>query len=1069
MNAIVAWFARNPVAANILMALLVVGGLATLPSVKVEVFPEFSADLVTVSVPYPGAAPEEVDESIVVRVTEELQDVDDVSRITSTATEGVGAVTVEVRAGADARKVLDDVKARVDAIDSFPEDTEEPIISEVVARSQVINLAVSGPADERSLKELGERVRRELLALPDQRITQITLSASRPFEVAVEVSEASLRRYGLTFDDVVLALRRSAVDVAGGGIKTEGGEVLLRAKGRAYEGAAISEVPLRTLSGGGQLLVGDVAEVVDGFEDTDLDARFDGEPVVLLQVFRTGDENAIDIAAAVKAYAQDAQATMPTGIKLTTWRDDSRYLSGRIRTLLTNGWQGLLLVFLVLTLFLRPKLSFWVTLGIPISFLGTVLLMPTLDVSINVLSLFAFIVVLGIVVDDAIVVGESVYRRIEGGEKPVEATVKGTQEVAIPVVFAVLTSVAAFFPLAILPGFTGRIWRVIPLVVIPTLLFSIIESQWILPAHLRHVRADAPRGLLGRAWGRVQNVFAGGLERFVERVYRPVLAGALRMRYVTLALGFSSIAITAGLIGMGALGFSFFPKLPADDVAVDIEMPPGTPAVVTERAVAQAERVALELAAEEDDSIVEHMLASVGAQPLREAQAKNSGQTVGSTNAPHLGEVHVALVPNELREGRTSDEFVAEWRKRVGEIPGAVSVDFTSDLMAAGKPVDVQLSAFDLDMLEQAAKELRQVLGGFDGVYGVSDSFRSGKREATFKATQEAQAAGLSQADVGRQVRQAFYGEEALRFPRGREEVKVMVRYPADARRSLGALEDLRIRTPEGGEVPFEEAAEVSWGRGFATIQRADMQRKLNVTADIDTTVASANDVNAQLRDEVLPALEAKYPGLTTSFEGERKQQMETLGGLFSGLILAMFAIYGLMAIPFKSYFQPLIVMTAIPFGVVGAFWGHLIVGITANVLSMCGMLALAGIVVNDNLVLVHAINRERRERGRGIMEAVVIGGTQRFRPILLTSLTTFAGLTPLMLEKELQAQFLIPMAVSLAFGVMFATFVSLLLVPSLYVILDDVQRLVARLRGGGAQPLVAGGGSPAPAAPEDA
>lgn len=1063
MNDIVAWFARNPVAANILMALLVIGGIATLPAVKVEVFPEFSADIVTVSVPYPGAAPEEVDESIVVRITEEIQDVDDVNRITSTATEGVGAVTVEVRPGADARRVLDDVKARVDAIDSFPDDAEEPIIQEVVARAQVINLAVSGPADERSLKQLGERVRAELLALPE--ITTVVLTAARPFEVSVEISEASLRRYGLSFDDVVAALRSSAIDVAGGGLKTEGGEILLRAKGRAYKGDAIAEVPLRTLPGGAQLLVGDVARVVDGFEDTDLDARFDGEPVVLLQIFRKGQENAIDIAEAVKRYAREAQATMPTGVKLTTWRDDSRYLSGRIRTLLTNGWQGLLLVFAVLTLFLRPRLSFWVTLGIPISFLGTVLLMPTLGVSINVLSLFAFIVVLGIVVDDAIVVGESVFRRIQAGEDSVEAAVRGTQEVAIPVVFAVLTSVAAFVPLAILPGFTGRIWRVIPLVVIPTLLFSIIESQWILPAHLRHVRAERSTGLIGRTWGAVQGVFAGGLERFVERVYRPTLGAALRMRYLTLAGGFASIAVTAGLIGMGALGFAFFPKLPADDVAVDIEMPPGTPAVVTERAVARAEAVALELAQEEESSIVEHMLASVGAQPYRQAQAQNSGQTIGSTNAPHLGEVHVALVPNERRAGRTSDEFVEAWRQRVGEIPGAVSVEFTSELMGAGKPIDVQLSAFDLDMLEAAAKDLRQTLGGFDGVFGVSDSFRAGKREATFKVRPEAEALGLSQASLGRQVRQAFYGEEALRFPRGREEVKVMVRYPADARRSLGALEDLRIRAPGGAEVPFEEAADVEWGRGYATIQRSDMQRKLNVTADVDTTIASANDVNGTLRDEVLPALVARYPGLSFSFEGERKQQSETLGGLFSGLILAMFAIYGLMAIPFKSYFQPLIVMTAIPFGIVGAFWGHLIVGISANVLSMCGMLALAGIVVNDNLVLVHAINRERREGGKSVMEAVIYGGTQRFRPILLTSLTTFAGLTPLMLEKELQAQFLIPMAVSLAFGVMFATFVSLLLVPSLYVILDDFGRILSRLRG--APTPTAGGGAPAAAGPE--
>lgn len=1046
MNGIVGWFARNPVAANILMALLIVGGLATLPSVRVEVFPEFSADIVTVSVPYPGAAPEEVDESIVVRVMEEIQDVDDIEKVTATATESMGTVTVQVRPGADARKVLDDVKARVDAIDSFPDDAEKPIIAEVVARAQVINVAVSGKADEHSLKELGERVRSELLALPE--ITQVVISASRPYEVSVEVSEAALRRFDLSIDDVATALRRAAIDVPGGGVKTEGGEVLLRAKGRAYSGEEIADLPVMTRPGGGRLLVRDVARVVDGFLDNDLFARFDGEPVVLLQVFRVGDENAIDIADATKGYVAAARQRMPSGVSLTTWRDDSRYLSGRIRTLLTNGWQGLALVFLVLTLFLRPKLSFWVTLGIPISFLGTVMLMPVLDVSINVLSLFAFIVVLGIVVDDAIVVGESVYKRIQRGEDPEKASVEGTQEVAVPVVFAVLTSVAAFVPLAILPGFTGRIWRVIPLVVIPTLLFSIIESQWILPAHLRHVRANEPKGVFGRAWARVQGVFAGGLERFADGVYRPALGAALRMRYLTIACGFAAIAFTGGLIGMGALKFSFFPKLPADDVAVSIEMPAGTPASVTERAVAQAEAVAIALAAEEESSIVEHLMATVGAQPYKVAQAQNSGQTGGATSAAHLGEVHVALVPNELREGRTSEEFVDAWREAVGEIPGAVSVDFTSELMGAGKAIDIQLASFDLDLLKAAAEDLKRTLAGFDGVYGVTDSFRLGKREATFRITESAEAMGLSQAELGRQVRQAFYGEEALRFPRGREEVKVMVRYPDSDRRSLGALDDLRIRRADGGEIPFSVAADVEWDRGLSSIQRADMQRKINVTADVDTLVASANEINGSLQDSVLPALEERYAGLMTSFEGERKEQSETLGGLFSGLILSMFAIYGLMAIPFRSYVQPLIVMTAIPFGIVGAFWGHLIVGISANVLSMCGMLALAGIVVNDNLVLVHAINRERRERGLSVMEAVMSGGTSRFRPILLTSLTTFAGLTPLMLEKELQAQFLIPMAVSLAFGVMFATFVSLLIVPALYVILDDLGRLLNRLFG---------------------
>lgn len=1040
---VIAWFVHNRVAANILMILLCAGGALAVGGLKVEVFPEFSAEIIQIGVVYPGAAPEEVEEGICRRIEEELEGLPGLKKLTSSAAEGAGAVTIELETGEDLQRVLSEVKTRVDAITSLPEDAERPVIQELWPRSQVINVAVSGFVGERALRGVAERVRDDLLALDG--ITQVDLAAVRPFEVSIEVSELALQRYGLTLGDVARAVRSSSLDVPGGAIRSAGGEVLLRAKGQAYSGDDFASLPLRTLADGTRIELGDVARIVDGFADVDLEARFDGTPTTLLQVFRVGDQSALAIAAAVKEFCADLSASgrLPEGIEVTPWRDDARYLRGRLDTLLRNGWQGLLAVFVVLTLFLRTRVAWWVSLGIPISFLGTVALMPLLGVSINVLSLFAFIVVLGIVVDDAIVVGESVYRRIAAGEQREAAAIRGTREVAIPVVFAVLTSVAAFWPLASLPGTTGKIWRVIPAIVVPTLLWSLVESQWILPAHLVHVKPYSKKGGILGPWRAFQGLFARGLETFVERVYRPFAGLALRWRYVTVAAAVTVVLLTVGLIQGGALGFRFFPKLPADDVACEITMPLGTSREVTAAAVARAERIALEIAEEAGDGVVAHVMATVGSQPWRNTQSRNPQRRRSATQSGHLGEVHVALVPSEDRpEEWGSERFAILWRERVGPIAGAEELSFSAEMMSAGKPIDVQLAHPDLEVLKAAAAEVRAALEGYDGVVDLTDSFRGGKREVQLAMLPEGEVLGLRQDAVGRQVRQAFFGEEAQRVQRGREEVKVMVRYPEEDRRTMQSLERLFVRAPDGAEVPLEAVASLQEGRGFSTIQRTDRRRTVHVTADVDPSVGNPGDILTDLAASAMPEIAGRYAGLDWSFEGERQEQQDVLGGLLRGALVALFAIYGLMAIPFRSYLQPFVVMTAIPFGVVGAFLGHMIVGLDANVLSMFGMVALAGVVVNDNLVLVDAVNTRRRlDPGGALLQQVVDAGSTRFRPILLTSLTTFAGLTPLMLETSLQARFLIPMGVSLAFGVAFSTAVSLLLVPSLYLILEDLGR----------------------------
>ena len=1060
MKGLVSWFASNGVVANLLMVVILVGGALSLPEIRKEVFPEFSTDLISVSVAYPGAAPEEVEEGICIRIEESVQSLAGVKRITSTATEGMGIVNVEILEGTDARELLDDVKARVDAISTFPEEAEQPVIQQFIVRNQVINIAVSGPADERTLKRVAEQVRDEVASLPG--ITQAELSSARPYEVSIEVSEDALLRHGLTFDQVARAVRRSSLDLPGGSVRTEAGEILLRTKSQAYVGEEFRQLTLLSRPDGTRVLLGDVARVVDGFAETDQVARFDGQPAILVQVFRVGRQSALEIAAAVREYVKQKQLQLPEGLTLTTWKDDSRILRSRLDLLIKNGLAGLALVVLTLTLFLRVGLAFWVSLGIPISFMGCLLALPHLDVSINLISLFAFIVVLGIVVDDAIVVGENIFSQYEQGKPKLRAVTDGANEMMIPVFFAVATTVAAFSPLLMIEGATGKIMRVIPLVVLPTLVFSLVESLLILPHHLSHLRRSEKlrkRGLSG-LWNRFQDLISRQLKRFVKRVYEPFLSMAVEWRYLTASLGVAILVLVVGLILGGRIKFNFFPPVEADNVMAFLTMPQGTPAEVTGRAMKRVERAASLLREELDSSsqgvgsasVFRHVLASVGEQPTRVLQNRQSGN-VSQFAGAHLGEVNIELAPSEERpraqDGRliSSTEIANRWRELTGTIPDAVELTYSASIFAAGAPINVQFSGPDLDQLQEAARRFKLKLNEYAGVYDIADSFRAGKQEVKLKIHPAAESLGLTQADLARQIRQAFYGEEVQRIQRGRDEVKIMVRYPSDRRRSLGQMEGMRIRTPEGGEVPFSVVADSELSRGFAAIRRVDRNRSVSVTAEVDTQRANSNEILAELESGYLPSLLRQFPGLTYSLEGEQEQQSETIEGLLQGFGMALAAIFALLAIPLRSYFQPLLIMSAIPFGLVGAFLGHKILGMDLSILSVFGIVALAGVVVNDSLILVDYVNRQRRA-GVPLRESILTAGSARFRPIFLTSVTTFAGLTPLLMETSLQAQFLIPMAVSLVFGVVFSSPVILVLVPCTYMILEDLGRAARWLLG---------------------
>ncbi len=1038
----ISWMARNRVAANLLMAVLIAGGLSAWLNVKQEVFPEFDLDVVTVGVPYPGASPAEVEQGIILAIEEEVRSLDGIKKVTSTAVEGSAAVFVELELGTDRAKALQDVKSAVDQITSFPEEAEEPVISLLSNRKQVIQLILYGDASEEAMRQLAEEARTALLLNPN--ITFVELSGIRNREIAIEIPEATLRKYELTLDQVAQAVSALAVELPGGGIKTRGGEILLRTADRRDLGPEFEDLAIVTAEDGSSVTLKQLATITDGFEDNDQLSTFNGDRAVQLNVFRSGAETPLQVASAVRGVAEDLKGKLPEAIGVAILNDRSVMYQDRLELLLRNGFYGLVLVLIILGLFLDARLSFWVTLGIPISFLGSIMLMPAMDVSVNMISLFAFIITLGIVVDDAIVVGENIYEMRQRGLPPLEAAIKGARMIAMPVIFSVLTTVAAFMPLFLVPGASGKFFRVLPAIVICVLLISLVESLLILPAHLSH--GNQPwGGILGRGLNSVTALieypgrrFSAWLMWFISVPYASVLRGAIKYRLLTLCVGVAVLAATFGFMRSGRLNFSFLPKVETDSVAAKATLPFGVAIEDTRAVQARMQQAAEEVLAESgEENIALGLYTQIGSSLNTDM---GPSLQLGVGGGTHLANAQVFLVPSDERE-ITAGEFARRWREKLSDVVGLESLAFRySTGPSAGASIEIQLIHDDLDQLEAAASELAESLKNYAGVKDIDDGFSGGKPQLNFRLTPEGRSLGLTALEIGRQVRSAFYGAEALRQQRGRDEVKVLVRLPKTERESRYAIESLLIQLPNGGQVPLNQVATVEEGTSYTDIQRADGRRKVSVTADVVPGVANPNKVLAAVTEEVLPDVLRRYPGLSYSFEGNRARSDESLDALLSGALLALFVIYALLAIPFKSYVQPAVVMSAIPFGIVGAVYGHLIMGYETSLISYFGVIAVSGIVVNDSLVLVHAAN-QRRSEGHEIFEAIQWAGQRRFRPIILTSLTTFFGLMPMILETSVQARFLVPMAISLAFGVLFATFVILLFVPALYLIIDDLTR----------------------------
>jgi len=1024
--------ARNTVAANLLMFAIFAGGTLGLLTIKQEVFPEFTLDFVNVTVAYPGAGPGEVEQGIVLAVEEAVRGLDGVKRVTSVSAEGAGNISVELLLEADPDKVLADVKNEVDRIRSFPEDAEKATVALATRRSQVISLVISGDQELSTLHGIAEDARTELLTSDD--ITQVEIQGIRPLEVAIEVPRETLRSYGLSLEQIARQVRAASVELPGGGIDGESGEFLVRVADRKRLAAEFGGVTVRGTLAGASVSLGDIATVIDGYEDTDAESYFNGRRAVRVTAYRVGKETPNDVATAVKEYATTLRAELPPNIDVVTWNDDSEMLEGRIDLLVRNALMGGVLVLIVLGLFLESRLAFWVALGIPISFMGSFLLMPQLDLSINMITLFGLIITLGMVVDDAIIVGENAYSKMQEGMPREEAAVKGAREMAVPVTFSILTTIAAFSPMFFVPGVMGKIFRLFPAVVIAVLLFSLFESFFILPAHLAHGKDKAP-GPIRRVLDRIHGFGSRQLTRFTETVYRPLLLASLRNRGTVVVAAIASFVLTIAALATGAQPFNFFPIIEGDIVLATARLPYGVPVELT-RSVGDQMVKAAETAIEETggDVILRGMFTRVGeAAPIQGPGPQRPEK--GS----HVVSVEMALVPSDLRDV-TAEAVADAWRRAMPPVAGVESLRFTASTgPGSGAAVDVQLSHVDAEVIAAASADLTEALRSYRSLANINNGYASGKPQLDFEILPAAATLGLTANDIARQMRASFYGAEVLREQRGRHEVKVMVRLPENQRSSEFDLEDMLLRTPAGGDVPLSTVATFSRGRAPTSIDRDAGKRVVNVTADLAAGVASPRETLESLKAEVFPDLRVKYDGLSLEMAGAQREQGESLAALGRGYLMALIAIFALLAIPFRSYLQPLIVMVAIPFGLVGAVLGHSIMGYELSLISMFGIIALSGVVVNDSLVLIDTTNRIRAT-GVSAYEAIVGGAVRRIRPILLTSLTTFFGLVPMIFETSVQARFLIPMAISLGFGILFATVVILLLVPVVYTIVEEVR-----------------------------
>lgn len=1022
--------ATHPVLANLLMALILSGGVICYLQMPVEVMPEFSANRVLVTVAYPGASSSEVEEGICQKIEEAIEGIEGIRNVESTAREGIASINIELEEWIkDVQRVQNDVRDRVDAIDTFPEDAEEPVVTEILLKNPVMLLTIYGDAPERTLRELAYEVRDDLLSTGD--VSQISLKGVREYEISIEVSEAALRTYGLTLQQVSDAVRRGSLNLPGGTLRTRNEDFKIEITGRRYTGQAYRDLVVLARADGTVVRLHQIAEIRDGFSEDEVRGRYNGKRAVMVQIDHTAQEDALKISKAVHKVLDQHRATAPQGIEMEIFSDFSELIVDRANLLIRNGQQGLILVFFTLWLFLNLRLSFWVAMGIPVAFAFAGFVMYATDQSVNMINLFGMIMVLGMVVDDAIVVGEHIHSYRRAGVPPLEAAKRGVYEMALPVFGAVATTIAAFLPLMFVSGIMGKFFAVLPVVVIAVLLGSLLESYFILPAHLSHSK-PVPAGA-HRMRARIEAM----IEFVIHGLYAPLNRLALKHRYITIAASIAVLLLAAGMVRGGLVPFLFFPRFDNQYVQAHITFPEGTPAAVTEANLRRIEAAAESLNTEFADQ--------GSGEPLVQKVYADLGSG-GKTNA---GMVFIVLAGPEKRKMH-SEQVLRAWREASGAFPDAISLTY-GDMRGpgvGGHDIEVHLRGNDLQELRRVSVELQEKLGTYDGSYEVQDDFQPGKRELRVALKPQGRALGITLGDLATQLRQGFYGAEAMRVQRGRDEVKVQIRYPKEERAQMEDLYRIRVRTPTGVEVPFVEVGDVTLVRSMAEIRRRNGKRRVAVTAMVDPKLGNSGDIRTDLDAGYLDGLRAKHPLMAISFEGAEQERADSITSLRRNFVFALLGIFFILAVIFRSYLQPVLIMLVIPFGLIGAVAGHMVLGEPLTMMSLFGLVALTGVVVNDSLVFIDYINGRQRN-GAGVLEAVQAAGPARFRAIMLTSLTTVAGIAPIMLERSFQAQFLIPMAISLAGGLVFSTFVTLFIIPCLYLALNDVRRVLSWLRHG--------------------
>lgn len=1030
------WFTHNPVAANLLMGVIIFTGLLSFLTIKRSLNPDIEQKNIHITVPYLGAAPEEVERSVTMKIEERIKDIEGIDRYFSVSSKALSTITVEVDEGYNLSEVLDQIQSKVDSIKSFPKEIEKPIVAREHVRHRALMMQIYGDMDERSMKTLAQKIKLEMLQNPI--FSAIEIHGTRDYEIGIEVSEEALRKHQLNISDVVHAINTASVDIPGGSIKTDQGNILLRTNGQAYNQYDFEKIVLKNYPDSSRLFLGDIATIIDGFAEVDGFARFNGKLSVALSVFAAEDQNIIEVARAAQEYVAEKSKTLPDNVSLTTWGDATYYLESRLNMMTGNLLMGALLVFLVLALFLDLKSAFWVIVGIPVCFLGAFILMPLtpFNVSLNMVSLFGFLLVLGIVVDDAIIIAEAVHTQTYDYGNTLDNVVTGAKSVALPATFGVLTTIAAFAPTIFVEGSYAALPQAIGYVVIFCLSFSLIESKWILPAHLgQHSRKnnttgivddhDKPANAVVRTIQSMQDKCDHALVAFAENHYRPFIKKVLRLRYLTVAFFIAGFAVTIGLITSGIAPTTLIPDIPSDFLIAKVEMREGSSDKQIRDAMATMENAIIDLekdylADDEDNSaLVDHRLVM--------------------SDDGHIGIIMLELVKSEKRTLESRD-IIKLWRERVGDIAGTKLISYSSIEDAGGPPLSFKILGSDTEQLVDAANDLERKLNEYDGVFDIANGSSDINDELYISIKPVALSLGLSLSDIGRQVRQSFYGAEAQRVQRGNDEVKVMVRFPKEQRQSLASLENMFISTPTGEAVPFSAVASVEMKRSLAKNTRVNGEKAITVAARVDKGETQPGRISDDVMENFAHDLEAKYPNIKLKLDGEAIETQKLIVKLFISMALAIMAIYVLLAIPLKSYTQPLMIMSVIPFGIIGAVIGHMVMGASINMLSFFGIIALSGVVVNDSLVLVDFINRAK-EQGLRVQQAIVEAGIQRFRAVLVTSLTTFFGLVPMLFETSLQAQLVVPMAISLSFGIAFATLITLILVPCLYNILLDFEQ----------------------------